>query len=358
MGSRPVRIKPGTEGLLEPVAPESIPPRCLRETMTERTTAPDCRRLVLGAARNLTFVVCVVLVFATARIAGGGQQAAQEEPLPGGSLTLQQAVELAEARSEQIAIARAGVGRAEGELIRTRAGLCPQLDATASYDRTLATEFEGVFGGSSGPPCDPFTLRPDAPLGDRVAEIERAIDCGAIGNPFAGAADGVDLPFGQRNIYRVNLTFSQNLYTGGRIAAQRGLANAARRLAGVGLTSARAQAVLDATTAYYDAALSDRLVAIAESGLRQATATLEQVELSRQAGRLPEFELLRARVARDNQRPVLLRTEAQRILAYLRLRQLLHLPDTAPLQVDANLDDPVLPPAPVFAELLARAQAS
>jgi outer membrane protein TolC len=301
--------------------------------------------------RRLSYVVALALLVALSLApTAEGRQA---EPAAGDApLSLERAIELAEARSEQLAIARAGVQRAQGEIARARSGLFPQLDASASYDRTLATEFEGIFGGEAGPPCDPFTLRPEAPLADRVAEIERAIDCGAIANPFAGAGD-VELPFGQRNIYRLNLNFSQNLYTGGRISAQRSLAGAGRRLADVGVTSARAQAVLDAVRAYFDAALSDRLVTIAESALRQATATLEQVELSRQAGRLPEFELLRARVARDNQRPVLLRTQAQRTLAYLRLRQLLHLPDGAPLKVAANLDDPSLPPPAAFVESLA-----
>ena len=282
----------------------------------------------------------------------------------GGRLSLAEAIATATGRSEQVAIARAGVSRAEGERVRARADLFPQLNGSASYDRTLATEFSGLFGATTGPACDPFTLRPNAPLADRVAEIERAIDCGAVGGSLFGGGSGggssseLDLPFGRKNIWRFDLSLSQNLYTGGRVTAQRALASAGQRLAAEDLSSARAQVVLDVTQAFYDVALSERLVAIAEAGLRQATATLEQTELSFKAGRLPEFEVLRARVTRDNQRPVVVRQQAQRTLAYLRLRQLLHLTRDVPVVVDADLDDPVLPPPPPFPEPPAAAVAA
>lgn len=123
----------------------------------------------------------------------------------------------------------------------------------------------------------------------------------------------------------------------------------------VTLTSTRAQVALDVTQSFYDAALSDHLLAIAEAGFRQASDTLAQVELARQTGRLPEFELLRARVARDNQRPVVLRARSQRTLAYLRLQHLLHVPDGFVRQLAANLDDPQLPPPGPFAEAVAHA---
>lgn len=328
--------------------------------MTDRTRdLADHRSLSLLAALTAVALTTALPGFASGQ--AGPPVAGQASAVPGvrqpaaaafggGPLSLEEAIALAGASSEEVAVARAGVSRAEGEQVRARADLFPQLSGTASYDRTLATEFSDIFGDSTGPACDPFTPRPSAPLTDRVAEIERAIDCGAVGEGFfGGGGDGeVDLPFGRKNIYRLNLSLSQNLYTGGRVPAQRALASAGRQLASEGLASTRAQVVLDVTRAYYDAALSERLAAIAESGLRQATATLEQVELSFKAGRAPEFEVLRARVARDNQRPLLVRAQAQRTIAYLQLRELVHVPPDVPLVVETNLDDPVLPPPAPF----------
>jgi outer membrane protein TolC len=271
------------------------------------------------------------------------------------SLTLEQALEMAEARSEALDIARAGIRRAEGDQVRARSGLLPQLSASASYDRTLATEFANVFGGGSGPTCPGFQLNPSGALADRVAEIERAIDCGAIGNPFSSVSDDStsQLPFGRENTWRLNFVFSQNLYSGGRLGAQRTVAALGRESAEQTLTSARAQLLFNVTQAYYDAALSDRLVEIAQATLQQSEATVRQVEAGFNAGAQPEFELLRARVARDNQAPPLIRQRANREIAMLRLKDLLEVPAQASLELAASLGDEALPPPPVFAPLVA-----
>lgn len=309
--------------------------------------------------RGRTFTWTAPLLTA-AMLAPGTTALAQEPAVVAAPLTLEQVLALAESRSESIASARAGIRRAEGDALRARSGRLPQLSASASYDRALASEFEGIFDGAGGAPCDPFAPNPAAPVEARVAEIERAIDCGAVGSPvFGGGAqgddeEGADLPFGRENTWRVNLAFSQLLYAGGRVAAQEAIALAGRENAELSLTSARAQLLFDVTQAYYDAALSDRLVEIAEATFAQADATFRQVQASFNAGTQPEFELLRARVTRDTQRPIIIRQQANREIAMLRLKQLLELPPAAPLQLAAGLDEPTLgTPAPFAARLVA-----
>lgn len=288
---------------------------------------------------------------------------AQERTIPQGPLTLEQVLAVAEAQSESIAGAEAGIRRAEGEQLRARSGRRPQLSGAASYDRALASEFSGIFDSGGAPPCSAFTLNPAAPLDARVTEIERAIDCGAIGGSlFGGRGDSGDggnsLPFGRANTWRFSLAFSQSLYSGGRLDALDDLAAAGRESADLALTSTRAQLLFDVTQAFYDAALSDRLVAIAEATIGQAEATFKQVEVSFDAGTQPEFELLRARVTRDNQTPALIRQRANRDLALLRLKQLLNLPANHDLQLASQLDDAALAPPPVFASRLATAEAA
>jgi outer membrane protein TolC len=281
-------------------------------------------------------------------------------------LTLDEALELAGPKSEQVTIASAGVTRAESQQQRVRSEWMPQVTMVAAYDRALASEFSGVFD-NLGPSCIPLTVDPAAPLQDRVAEIERALrDCPPAGNPFGGGTsdegDGDDsgrsLPFGQPNTYRVNLAFSQNLYTGGRLQAQQAQARLGRESAQLNLISTRAQLALDVAQAYFDAVLSDQLVAIAEATLAQAESTADQVRLQREAGRLAEFDLLRAQVSRDTQRPEVIRRRNERDLAHLRLKQLLDLPLDQPLQLVATLEDPVLaPPAQRWASEIALAEA-
>lgn len=301
--------------------------------------------------------------------ASPSQIRAQRAPaLPAGPLTLEQALELAEPRSEAVSIAREGIQRAEGEQIRARSGLRPQVSGTVSYDRALASEFEGVFdSGTGGPTCPPFALNPQAPLDARVAEIERAIDCGAVGGGFfgGGSTDGTsgdanleDLPFGAKNSFRTLLSLSQNLYSGGRNGAQAALAAAGRETAELTVTTTRAQLFFDVTQAYYDAALADRLVDIAAATLEQAGATLRQTQVGFEAGTQPEFEVLRARVARDNQEPLLIRQRVNREIALLRLKQLLEVPANQDLRLADSLGDEQLPPPAVFAERVAAVESS
>lgn len=272
-------------------------------------------------------------------------------------LTLEDALRLAGATSENVAIAEAAVARATGDRLRARSLTRPQLAGSASYDRALASEFSGLFD-SSGPPCPALAIDATRPLADRVAEIERALDCGAVGGFSFGGRDGGDdggLPFGRANTWRANLTFTQGLYSGGRVGAARALANATYAGAEAGLSAAKAQLALDVTRAYYDAALADRLVAIAEASHAQAGALYEQARTMFEAGSRPEFELLRAQVARDNQLPAVIRARSQRDIAYLRLKQLLDLPPGATLQLEAGLSEAVLPPPAPFADALAAA---
>ena len=73
---------------------------------------------------------------------------------------------------------------------------------------------------------------------------------------------------------------------------------------------------------------------------------------------MAEFDLLRAQVARDNQRPEVIRVRNARDLAYLRLKQLLDLPLDQPMQLVSTLEEPVLPPpAARLAAAIAAAEA-
>jgi outer membrane protein len=279
-------------------------------------------------------------------------QTTELPPIPPGPLTLDQVLSLAEPRSEAVSIAVAAVRRAEGDQVRAQSGLRPQLSAAASYDRALASEFDGVFDEiDTGPACPPFALNPTAGIDARVAEIERAIDCGAIGGGggfFGSTGDLSNLPFGRKNTWRASLSFSQNLWSGGRNGAQIALASAGHETAQLGLTTTRAQLLFEVAQAYYDAVLSEQLVNIAAATLEQAGATLRQVEAGLNAGTQPEFEVLRARVNRDQQQPILIRQRVNRALAYLRLKRLLDLPPEADLQLANTLEDENLPPPPTF----------
>ena len=261
------------------------------------------------------------------------------------ALSLDEAVRIAEAQSEAIRIARAGVQRAEGQQYQARSLRLPQLNGSASYARTLASQFSNIGGGPAvdttkpappPAPCDQYLRDATATTAERLAGLEDASRCGLGGNPFSSFGS---LGFGAKNQYNLGLSFSQNLFAGGRIAAQNAVANAGRRSADIEFTAQRAQLRLDVTQAYFDAALADRLVALAESSAVQTENVLRQTRLARTVGNVSEFELLRAQVSSANQRPIVIQRQSDREVAYLRLKQLLNVPLDAPVQLTTPVDD-------------------
>ncbi|HYR08509.1 MAG TPA: TolC family protein [Longimicrobium sp.] len=304
------------------------------------TTWPG--RIARGAA------LAAALAFAAPGAAQGTFAAAPR------ALTLEEALRLAEDASEPVQIARAGVTRSRGQLVQARSARLPQLNGTLSYSRALASQFEGLGGAEPDttlppPPanCGRYTPNPALPLEARVDSLERALDCTAngAGSPFSGFGD---LGFGSENTWQLGFTLSQPLFDR-RIGAQNRIAEAGRTRAEIELNSQRAQLAMDVTQAYYDAALADRLVGIAEATFAQADTTLAQVRLAQQVGNQPEFDVLRAQVQRDNQLPQVIQRRADRDLAYTRLRLLLDMPADVPLSLSTSLEETRAVPVARFA---------
>lgn len=320
------------------------------------------RTMQTGALASVLVLVRKVLVSGVATclvVAAVGLPAvAQPVPAPASvaaldstntrPLSLDEAVTLAEQHSPVVRLARAAVVRARGQQYQARSALFPQLNGNASYTRTLRSQFQGAFGSSSSadtgapapaPPCTRYLLGQTATTEERVLGLEEYAHCAAANGGGFGGIDFSRVGFGARNAYTLGLNASQNLFTGGRISGQTEAAAAGRRSAEIELTAQRAQLTLDVTQAYYDAALSDRLLAIAQTTLSQADALLQQVQLQQRVGNTSEFELLRATVARDNQRPVVLQRESQREVAHLRLKQLLDVPLDQSLRLTTPIED-------------------
>ena len=259
------------------------------------------------------------------------------------ALSLEEALRLAGASSEAVRIAEASVQRARGEQLRARSQFLPQIHASLGYTRTLKSQFQGLDSGEEAPtgpqpppgPCDQY-LMPGGTVDERLAGLEEAQRCAAGFDPFAAFRN---LPFGQANEFQVGFQLTQPLFAGGRITAQHRAAAAGHRAAEIGLTSAQAQLVLNVAEAYYDAVLADRLHTIALASLEQTEQALRQTTLARQVGNTSEFDLLRAQVTRDNQRPVVIERRTQRELAYLRLKQLIGVPGSAVLRLTTDIQD-------------------
>lgn len=233
-------------------------------------------------------------------------------PGTGVPFSLDEALRAAVKASETIDAAKAEVDRSRTFVTSARAGYLPSVNGTASYQRTLATEFDDI---NFGPP----TM-----MGD----------------------EEIDLPFGRRNNWRLGVTASQPLFDGFRTSAAIDQAKSGVRQAELGVTTTKTELVLQVATAYYDAVLADRQLEIADVTLQQAEQTLKETQLKFDQGTAPEFDLVRAQVSRDNQSTQLIQFRVQRDVAYVQLRRLIGVPLDQPLQLTSRLDaddmDPML----------------
>lgn len=289
---------------------------------------------------NIWIGALVLVLLATTTVAG---QERDVPPTAEGSrpLSLAEALAAAGADSEELAVAEAGVLVSQAEVTRATAARLPQLGASASYSRTLASQFEGLGGGGPTEPIPPacqgpFVPDPSASLTDRVSDLETQLGC-----PPSGGFGGIDfneIGFGSENTYNLGLSLSWNVFSGGRLQAQSRIARAGRDAAEIGVSAAEAQLRLDVTEAYFDAQLSDRLLAIALSTQEQLDEALRLTELRAEVGTQAEFEVVRARVASQNQRPVVIQRRSQRQLAYDALAMLLNLPPDEPLDLTTSLE--------------------
>ncbi len=234
-------------------------------------------------------------------------------------LSIDDALRIGSGESEAVWVAEAGVMRAVGTEMTTRSTLFPQLSGSGAYIRTLRSQF-----GNIKIPAGP-----------------------------GGATE--TLPFGQKNEYSLGLNFSQLVFDGQTLPRTKASVSR-RRSAEINADSARAEALLDVTSSYFDALLGERLVTIAESSLAQQEEILRQTDLAFKVGDKSEFEQLQARVSRDNQVPTVLQSRNQRRVSYLRLKQLLNVPLTDEVRLTSSLEElPARFAAPADASTDARA---
>ena len=253
-----------------------------------------------------------VLVVAVGHASGAEAQVGADSL----QLGLDQAVARALGESEEVRTALAQQALAESQVVQTRAGAFPQINANVAYNRTLASIFDGLSLGAPGGGDDIEVPEDDAPV----------------------------LPFGRPNTWIATLSMTQPLYSGGRISTGLDIARNVRRAAEMEVLEAEADITLQVRSAYFQAVLAQDLVGITQEAYALADAQLQQVELFQQQGTASEFDVLRARVERDNLEPSIVEAQNAVRLAELNLKRLTNLPAEQPLELTTPL-------TPVMAEV-------
>lgn len=214
---------------------------------------------------------------------------------PGGvALTVDQAVDVALARSERVVLAAAVVDQARGSVEETRSRALPSIDFAYNYARNL--QLPAIFFNQGG-------------------QTEQ-------------------ITVGQAHDHTFGLNVRQTLFDP-TLPAALSAASEARDLATATEEDVRRQVALAVRLAYYQVLLNRELVDVREAALDQANARLEQVRERALAGLGSEFDTLTALVNRENLRPPLIEARNDLSQALDRLKREMGLP----LESNVSLTD-------------------
>jgi outer membrane protein TolC len=189
-----------------------------------------------GLLRAATAMLGAVVVVTPAAAQNPTLAPAQDTAASPRQITLDEALRLAGAASEDVGIARAAVDRTTGQQRQARSYYFPQLIGGASYTRTINSQFDIARNAAAlvPPQClVPFTPNPSLPTSSRLDSLESGLACTSRFGPVGGGGLA-ELPFGRRNAYDFSVAFSQRLFDGGQTSGQAKAAAAQRRSADSG----------------------------------------------------------------------------------------------------------------------------
>lgn len=249
-------------------------------------TAGNPGRPGIGLTVWLRAAACILIFVATV----SGQPVVPAIPL-----TVEDAVALGLAASEEVKVAESQSREAKTGIQSAWSTVLPRLDGQFSYTHTVLNPVS-------------FTL-PSIP-----------------GQPE------LQLPFGQNNTYDVSLLMSQPLYRPGALKGIR-IARDFFRSSLDQEEDTRLEVVLGICETYYNALLAERLAGISIASAAQLDEQLKDVRLQRQVGNASDLDLLRVQVNRDNEEPGLADARNAYDDALLNLKQLINLPIDAQVRL-------------------------
>ena len=261
------------------------------------------------AGTTASVVVLLSLLFAPALSAQAPVAPAPTTATPAArTLTLEEAVSLAVEKNRDVAKAREYQKWVKGRYVEERAAAFPRLSLDAGATRNLDGSMQAIFG---------------------------------------------DLFPSQQTQKTADLSLNQTLFAWGKVGAAMRAAEVGIAMSDDRLERIRQGAVNEVTAAFYDVLLARQLEQIAVDTLAQRERQLGEAEKRHTFGTATDYDVLAARVARDNARPETLRAASTVRVALDRLRLVLAEESTS-LDVDGTLVTEVADPAP-FDEALAAA---
>lgn len=172
------------------------------------------------------------------------------------SITLEESLQYALVHNETLQMAREDLGKSQQQIRQAAADAFPQLNATFSYTRNWLLP-SLIFDTSQG---------------------QEQITVGAPNNLTS------------------TIGISQSLFSGGKTFAALRIARLFTQFSEETLRSTRQQVHTEVETAFYDLLLAQELERVSRSSVNRARANQSRVEKLHRAGRVSNYDLLRAKV--------------------------------------------------------------
>ena len=220
-------------------------------------------------------------------------------------LSVDEAVARALSQGQEIHIANSQVDVADAQVRQALSEALPQINGSLTYGRQFASIYQSLAGDTSG-----------------------------IASLFKNS------PFGSPNSWNAELTGSQLLWSGGRIAAGLSAARAYRASNRADRDETAANIRARVQRAYLEAVYSREVLAISRMGLDQARAHLTEVAEYQKEGSRSEYDLIRAQVDAANEEPPVVTASNAVDLAMFNLKRLLNVPLEQPLELTTTLTFP------------------
>ncbi|NOT34638.1 MAG: TolC family protein [Candidatus Eisenbacteria bacterium] len=217
------------------------------------------------------------------------------------ALSLEEAVRIALANGPELALAKARLEQARGQVREATSQALPQISAAAGYTR----RFDSIFRG----------LDTDTTFGDLFRN-----------SSFAAV-----------HSWNLDVTGSQILFSP-RVWGALRAARAFERSNDASRRQTEEDVRLSVHRAYFEAAYRAELVTIATEGLTQARAYERDVELRQRQGQRAEYDLLQARVDARNAEPTLVGARNSHAAALLELGRQLQISPARRVRLTSPLD--------------------
>jgi outer membrane protein len=221
-----------------------------------------------------------------AAISLGAVLPAVAEPA-GPTLTLDEALKAALANHPQLRASHAQTEASQARVGQAKAGLLPQVNATASYQRATLNYIPQ-------PGALPKSIATDTSTGTQTS---------------TSVSPGNSSAWDTGSSYRGSVTASELIYDFGQTSGRWSAAKASLRSQEQTERNTTVQLAFTVRSAYYNAAAARALVKVAEETLGNQDAHLRQIQGFVEAGTRPEIDLAQARTDRANARVQLINAE-------------------------------------------------